>query len=181
MEYLETIKLKDGRECILRNCMPNDAADVLDVFNRTHAETDFMMTYCDEIAFTVEQEKDYLAARASAPDEIEIGAFLDGKLTGTAGIEKIGSKYKVRLRAEFGIGILKEYWGLGIGHALTAACIECAQKAGYAQLELNVVRDNSAAISLYRKFGFVEFGCNPKGFRSRYTGWQELVLMRREI
>lgn len=39
-------------------------------------------------------------------------------------------------RAEFGISIAKEFWGLGIGQALTAACIDCARKAGYAQLEL---------------------------------------------
>ena len=29
--------------------------------------------------------------------------------------------------------------------------------------------------------GFVEYGRNPKGFRSRLTGWQEVVLMRLEL
>ena len=29
--------------------------------------------------------------------------------------------------------------------------------------------------------GFVQYGRNPKGFRSRYSGWQELVLMRLEL
>ena len=72
----------------------------------------------------------------------------------------------------------KEFWGLGIGQALTAACIDCARKAGYAQLELDVVADNASALALYKKFGFVEYGRNPKGFRSRNTGYQELVLMR---
>ena len=37
------------------------------------------------------------------------------------------------------------------------------------------------AISLYRSVGFTECGRNPKGFRSRVTGWQELVLMRLEL
>ena len=35
-----------------------------------------------------------------------------------------------------------------------------------------------SALALYKKFGFVEYGRNPKGFRSRNTGYQELVLMR---
>lgn len=48
----------------------------------------------------------------------------------------------VRHRAEFGISIAQEYWGLGIGRALMDACIECARKAGYVQLELNVVANN---------------------------------------
>ena len=38
-----------------------------------------------------------------------------------------------------------------------------------------------AALALYKSVGFVEYGRNPKGFRSRTAGWQELVLMRLEL
>ena len=55
------------------------------------------------------------------------------------------------------------------------------EAAGYAQLELEVTAENKRAIELYKSEGFVEFGRNPKGFRSRESGWQELVLMRREL
>ena len=41
-----------------------------------------------------------------------------------------------------------------------------------------MVANNASALALYKKFGFVEYGRNPKGFRSRNTGYQELVLMR---
>ena len=75
----------------------------------------------------------------------------------------------------------KAYWGLGIGRALTEACIECAGAAGYVQLELEAVAENKSALALYRSVGFQEYGRNPKGFRSRLTGWQELVLMRLEL
>jgi RimJ/RimL family protein N-acetyltransferase len=51
----------------------------------------------------------------------------------------------------------------------------------YEQLELNVVSDNAAAITMYKKAGFVEFGRNPRGFKSRLTGYQELVYMRKEL
>ena len=61
------------------------------------------------------------------------------------------------------------------------ACIQCAKKAGYAQLELNAVAANQRAVALYKSVGFVEYGRNPRGFRSRRTGWQELVLMRLEL
>ena len=100
---------------------------------------------------------------------------------GSAGIEKIGTKEKMRHRASFGISIDREYWGLGIGRALLEACIECAREAGYRQLELDVVAENKRAISLYTDEGFVEYGRNPRGFRSRLTGWQEIVLMRLEL
>ena len=83
--------------------------------------------------------------------------------------------------AEFGISILKEYWGLGLGKALTKACIQCARDAGYVQLELNVVSENTTAISLYQDLGFKEFGRNPRGFHSRISGFQELVYMLLEL
>ncbi len=60
-------------------------------------------------------------------------------------------------------------------------CIQCAKDAGYLQLELDVVADNERAVSMYKKEGFVEYGRNPKGFRSRITGFQELVSMRLEL
>ena len=69
----------------------------------------------------------------------------------------------------------------GFTYWLTEACIECAKKAGYAQLELEVVAENKTAIALYENVGFEEYGRNPKGFRSRFTGWQEVVLMRLDM
>ena len=107
--------------------------------------------------------------------------MIDGKAVGLAGIACVGSKEKVRHRAEFGISVDQEYWNLGIGRALTKSCIECAKSAGYSQLELDVVAENDNAIALYESLGFTEYGRNPKGFRSRLTGWQELVLMRLEL
>ena len=88
-----------------------------------------------------------------------------------------GFRYKVKHRADFGISVLKEYWGLGLGKALTKACIQCAKNAGYNQLELNVVADNERALSLYRSLGFEEFGRNPRGFNSKTSGYQELIYM----
>ena len=173
--------LKDGRECYLRNGTENDAQEVLDVFNLTHAETDYLLTYPDENSFTVEQEGAFLKAKAESSNEIEIIAVVDGKIAGTAGIDALGNKYKTKHRAEFGIGIAKEFWGLGIGRALTEACIECAKEAGYTQMELDVVSDNASAISLYKKVGFVEYGRNPKGFNSRISGYQELIYMKLDL
>ena len=98
-----------------------------------------------------------------------------------AGFEVKGSCHKVKHRAEFGVSVLKEYWGLGLGLALTKACIKCAKAAGYVQLELEVAAENASAISLYKKVGFLEYGRNPKGFNSRISGFQEVVYMRLEL
>ncbi len=175
------VELKDGRECVLRSGTADDAGSVLDIFIKTHEQTDFLLTYPDENTFTVEQERDFLQKIAESDNEIYILAEVGGIAVGSAGVESVGDKCKLRHRASFGISIDKAYWGLGIGMALTKACIECAGSAGYSQIELDVVAENKAALSLYRKAGFVEYGRNPRGFRSRLNGWQELVLMRLEL
>ena len=181
MEYNKTITLKDGRTCLLHGGTAEDAQSSLDVFIRTHEQTDELLSYPDEITFTVSEQAAYLQKKADSPNEIEILAEVDGTVVGLAGIECIGTQYKLRHRAEFGVSIDRAYWGLGIGRALTEACIDCAKAAGYAQLELDVVADNAAALALYRSAGFTECGRNPRGFRSRLTGWQELVHMRLEL
>ena len=181
MIYSRTIILKNKKQCLIRNCEAADAKAVYDNFNLTHGQTEFLLSYPDENSFDVEQERQFLIEKENSDNEIEICAFTDDKIVGTAGIEAIGHKDKVKHRAELGISIEKVYWGLGIGRALIEACIECAKKAGYVQLELNVVAYNIAAILLYKSVGFVEYGRNPKGFCSRTVGWQEVVLMRLEL
>ena len=181
MHYQQTVALKNGKTCVIRSAAPADAAEVCAVFNLTHAQTDHLLTYPDESPLTPETERDFLAQKADSPDETELCAVIDGRVVGTAGIEKVGSQEKLRHRAEFGIGIDKDYWGLGIGRALTLACIECAKTAGYAQLELDVLADNESALCLYKSVGFTEYGRNPRGFCSRTAGWQTLILMRMEL
>lgn len=181
MIYNKAVRLKDGRECCLRNGEESDAQAVIDNFNLTHAQTDYLLSYPEESGFDLQQEIDFLRKKKESADEIEILALSDGEIAATAGIDRVGSRYKVRHRAEFGISVDEKYWNLGIGRALLKACVECALKAGYEQLELEAVAENERAIALYKSEGFEEYGRNPKGFLSRYSGFQELVYMRLDL
>ena len=181
MKYYRVIKLKDGRKCVVRNGEENDAPSVLDNFITTHGQTDYLTSHPEEIKLTEEKEKEYLKKKADSEREVELVAEVDGVIVGTAGIDLVGPYEKTRHRASFGISIEKSWWGIGIGRALTDACVECAIEDGYCQLELEVVADNVRAIGLYKSVGFIEYGRNPKGFRSRINGWQEIVLMRLDL
>ncbi len=181
MTYCEEILLRDGRKCLLRNGEEKDGEAALECFKLAHAETDFLLSYCDEDHFTADDESKFLKDKSESADEIEIVSEVDGKIAGMAGFKKVGSLFKLKHRAEFGINVLREYWRLGIGSALVRACVQCAKKAGYKQLELDVVAENTAALRLYERAGFVEFGRNPRGFCSRLSGWQELIYMRLEL
>lgn len=181
MKYKALIRLKNGQNCVIRNADENDGKEALDNFILTHEQTDFLLTYPDENNITEAEEAAYLKNKCESKNEIELVAEAGGKIVGLAGINAIGKTDKVKHRAEFGVSIDRNFWGLGIGRAMTRACIECAKKAGYAQIELSVVSGNAAAVSLYKSEGFTEYGRNPRGFNSRISGWQELILMRLEL
>ncbi len=181
MIFTKTIILKDGKTCVLRNGTEQDGQALLDIYNLTHAQPNYLLSYPDESSLTSEQEAQFLKEKSEIENEIEILAVIDGIVVGSAGLGCVGKHEKVKHRAEFGISVDKAYWGLGIGRALLEACIECVRNAGFAQLELEVVAENEKALALYESVRFEEYGRNPKGFHSRLSGWQELVLMRLDL
>jgi RimJ/RimL family protein N-acetyltransferase len=181
MRYAETVLLQGGVELLVRNAVASDARALRDIMQRTHAETDYLLSYPDEQSVDDEQEARALAETERSDNEVELVAVVDGKIVGSAGVTAAGSRRKVLHRARFGISILKEHWGMGIGRVLMEASIDCARQAGYTQLELEVVADNERAVSLYRCAGFEEYGRNPRGYRSTAVSYQELVHMRLEL
>ena len=181
MQYKNIIKLKDGKECLIRNATAHDAEEVLALYNKVNNETNFLLKYPDEKGFSIEEEKNFLNQKEESATEVQLCAVVGDVIVGLAGVSAIGAMEKICHRSELGVSIEKDFWRLGIGSALTEACIECATKAGFRQLELEVVGDNRNAIALYQKMGFVEYGRNPRGFASRKSGYQELILMRLEL
>lgn len=181
MQYKNIIKLKDGKECLIRNATAHDAEEVLALYNKVNNETNYLLKYPDEKGFSIEEEKSFLNQKEESAAEVQLCAVVGDVIVGLAGVSAIGAMEKISHRAELGVSIEKNFWHLGIGSALTKASIECATKSGFSQLELEVVADNKNAIALYKKMGFVEYGSNPRGFITRSSGYQELILMRLEL
>ncbi len=177
MKYYKIVTLKNGMEVVLRNATIEDAKEMLGIFNKTHEETDFLLTYPEETPFTVEEEEKYLDGLDKSERAIEIVTCIGGKIVGSAGFSEVGKYIKLKHRADFGISVLKDYWGLGIGTELIKACIESAKTAGFDVMELQAAKENKDAINLYKKFGFVEYGSYPKGFKKRDGRYQELTFM----
>ena len=66
--------------------------------------------------------------------------------------------------------------GRHIGEALVRHCLAQGKELGFRILQFNaVVRSNTAALSLYRKLGFVQLGIIPGGFRMKDGSYEDII------
>lgn len=84
-------------------------------------------------------------------------ALEDGKVVGWCDVFPEDNP-RTRHRGGLGMGILPQYRGKGIGSQLLDAVLKHAKKFGLEKVELNVYTSNTAAVALYRKFGFEQEG-----------------------
>ena len=110
--------MKNGQAAILRSGVASDGQAALEVFNLTHEETDFLLSYPDESSMDAEQESEFLERKTASANEVEILALVGNQVVGMAGIDAVGACHKVSHRAEFGI------W-YGIDQSLCAVCKRC--------------------------------------------------------
>src|SRR5690606_22209612 len=108
--------------------------------------------------------------------QLMIVAMVDGKLAGNCGLT-FKSYSKVKHRCEIGIGLLKEFWGLGIGSALFDEMFTAARAYGCTQMELKVIEGNERSLALYQKTGFQFTGTIPNAIRLKDGTFLEEYIM----
>lgn len=74
------------------------------------------------------------------------------------------------------LGTLPAMRRTGIGGALVQIAAADAKKRGAKKMFLEVARDNTPAINMYHKFGFVDIGVRPK-----YYDGIDAIMMAKEL
>ena len=113
MRYAKAVLLTGGVELLVRNAVASDARALRETMQRTHAETDYLLSYPDEQSGDDEQEARSLVETERSDNEVELVAVVDGKIVGSAGITAVGSRRKVAHRARFGISGAPRVLGVG--------------------------------------------------------------------
>ena len=152
------ITLKTGQIITLKSATAADAEGICEHRYRTSGETHFMARYPEEGRLNTEKAREGLKSLEEDSQSFLVTAYLDGKIIGDAGVTKLRELMKFRHRAYFGMSILAEYCELGLGSAMMETAITQAKENGFEQIELGVFEDNTRAIHLYEKLGFVSAG-----------------------
>ncbi len=113
-------------------------------------------------------------------NKIILVAEVNGTLVGFSrceGNELKRSSHKV----EFGVGVMKDYWGYGIGKNLLKASVNWADANHIKKITLNVLETNEKAIALYGKYGFKIEGVLQKDKLLSDGNYYNTLLMSRLI
>jgi RimJ/RimL family protein N-acetyltransferase len=105
------------------------------------------------------------------PDAVSFLAEADGRLVGNLGVEVR------RAIADLGMMVDAEWRGRGVGSALMEACLRWASEHGAHKLVLEVWPHNTAALGLYRKYGFEQEGFFKRHYRRRNGELWDAVRM----
>ena len=97
----------------------------------------------------------------NAPGAVSLVATVDDMIVGDGIL--LPFEGRRRHAAMVGMGVHDDYVGCGIGKAMMGALVSTAEDwLNVVRLELTVYSDNTAAIGLYKSFGFIEEGLHRK-------------------
>jgi RimJ/RimL family protein N-acetyltransferase len=149
-----TRNLKDGRTCIIRNAIPKDASGLIDYLNTIAAESDNLTFGLGEWDVTIEAETEFIESAMKSDNQYFVIAELEGLIIANLNFTA-GTRPRLEHFGEFGVSVLKEYWGNGIAFELIDGLIQWAKNSKkITKINLQVREDNERAIKLYKKFGF---------------------------
>lgn len=143
----------NGLHYIIRSAMEKDAKSLSEVRVQIDGETENLdreqgEAYIDETGFKLVIKKD--TERAA---NLFLVAEVNDRIVGFCRCE--GNQLKRSShKVEFGVCVLKDYWGYGIGKRFLEESIQWADTNGIKKINLNVLESNHKAIKLYQNYGF---------------------------
>lgn len=175
MKKIDEFILKDGR--VVSIVLPSmDGLQAITDFINKLSKEDTFLSFAGE-KYSIDFEKNWLQ---NALNEIKfkknyiLWTVYDGQIIGSVDIHRGGNRDphvgKISLMVD------ADYRNQGLGKYLFQKILDEGKKIKLKILNLNVFGDNIPAISLYRKFGFKEWGRLPNGFirKGKYSDFVKM-------
>lgn len=152
------IKLKNGSVLQVREPRIDEAEKLIKYLKKVAYESDFLTIGPGDVTMSIEEEKDFIKKIKRSKNSIFLIGEADGMPVGVLTFQG-GNKPRTKHAGDFGITVLKDYWGLGVGSILIETFLDWAKKTKIIRkIGLRVDIANKRAISIYKKFGFKKEG-----------------------
>ncbi len=170
---------KRGKNILIRLLHQHDAASLCRYMNALSRERTFIRFQGEQ--FTLEEEAAYITGQLQRMEQnqtIHLVALCEGTVVGVA--EVSGKDLVEKHVGVLGISVAQPYRGEGIGALLLETVLKAAAQLPHLRLiVLEVFSDNTLAIDMYRKFGFVEYGRLPEGILHNQAYFDTVYMYRK--
>ena len=157
-------RLKSGREVVLRSSEIEDAPQVNAFVKMILQDATGMVAVPGELPTTDEEHRASIDKFHRTENQVFIGAFCDGQLIGNVDFRP-RERQRLRHVGEFGISVLPDWRGQGLGRLLMDALFEWLGTTNIEKVVLRARADNEQALELYRRMGFREQGRAPRDIK----------------
>ncbi|QOV13332.1 GNAT family N-acetyltransferase [Viridibacillus arvi] len=156
------VRLKSGNEVTIKEATKNDAQQMINFYNVVGGETDFLSFGKNEFNRDVEEYKKFIDSTSLEQNSIILIATLKDEIIGIASINS-SQKERMKHVGTLGIVVSEQLVGQGLGRKLMEELINWATSNGVTKkISLVTREDNTFAIELYEKLGFVKEGLLKK-------------------
>ena len=163
---------------VIRSAAVEDTHQLSNVRRQIDGETEFLDREKGEAVLDDAMFKQIILQDTESPTNLFLVAEVNNKIVGYARCE--GNQLKRFLhKVTFGVGVLKDYWGYGIGSSLLKSSIIWADRNNVEKIALFVSETNTKAISLYQDHGFEVEGILKKDKRLSKDQYVNTIVMGR--
>ncbi len=170
--------LKNGKVVTIRMATKKDAEELMQTISRYIIDSEYLLTTIDEFNPTLRDQKLWIETLNEKRNCLLLIATHEKKIIGNIDL-KGESKKKVRHNALLGIGMVKEWRGLGLGKILMEYAIDWARENLTLEiLWLHVFADNEQAKALYKKMGFEEVSIQKNFIKNIDGTYSDNIIMK---
>ncbi len=173
---MEFIPLKNGKLLEIREAEPEDSAALLAFTKIIGSETPYLNTDENGWPQSVTEETQRLAASLITPRQGLFLHIVEHEIAGLFSVYPQDHRPRTKQNAVFGVAIRESCWHLGLGAISTTLAIDMAREWGYHKLCLDANAENVRALSLYRRFGFIECGRRREHLFANGAYYDEILM-----
>ena len=159
----------------LRLARPDDAEAIRRIYN---VEVEGSTVTFDLVPRSLAEQEAWLEARSGAM--VVVVAELDGEVVGFGALSPYRSRPAYSSTVEDSVYVRGDHRGTGVGRALLAELVACAETRGFHSIMARIVGDHTASISLHSALGFEEVGVEREVGR-KFGKWLDVMLMQKML
>lgn len=176
MKWENIMILKNGMELVIDKAKKSDAALTIEYMNKVGGESTELVFEENEFKVPVHAEEMFIESLTHNKTSAMFVGKIDGEIVSIGNVTT-QSRSRMLHVAEYAITVRKKYWDLNIGTHMMEEMIKFSKASGKTEMiYLYVKADNSKAIHLYKKFGFVECGVLENFFKIAGKRYDRLTM-----